>query len=477
MLLSLTGGGLGLLLALWLADELMSFEALASFVSLNPSLDWRVLGFTLFVLLFTGVLFGLAPALQASRPDLAPVLKNAEPGGISHRFGLRNVLVVFQIALSLVLLVGAGLFLRSLQQAYSTDFGFDTSDALLASVDMARQGYNEPQARNFYRQLVEQVEAVPGVRAVTLAQYIPVNAGGSRTSVYIEGYTPQEGEDLELNLNIVDAKYFQALSIPLLAGRGFSEQDTGSTAKVMMINEAMARRFWPGQSTQNVVGKRLSINGAEGPFWEIIGLAKTGKYRNLREAPLPLMYFPLSQQYRPRVTMLIRTTGNAARLAPALRSEVQKLDKAVPLFDVKTLDEHLGRALGQERTNASLIGGFASLALVLAAIGIYGVMSYTVTQCTREIGIRLALGAPRTAVLRLVVGHGMMLAFIGLVIGVGAAFTLTGVISSLLYGVSATDLATFVAVPIILAAVAFAACYIPARRAAKVDPMVALRYE
>jgi putative ABC transport system permease protein len=225
------------------------------------------------------------------------------------------------------------------------------------------------------------------------------------------------------------------------------------------------------------VGKRLSITGAEGPFYEVIGVTKTGKYRNLREDPLPLMYFPLSQQYRSRVTMFIRAAGDPARLTSALRAEVQKLDKTVPLFDVKTLDEHLGRALGQERTNASLIGGFALLALVLAAIGIYGVMSYSVTQRTREIGIRLALGAPRSGVLRLVVGHGMTLTFIGLAIGLAAAFTLTRVISTLLYGVSATDPSTFVGVPVMLAAVALAACYLPARRAVKVDPMVALRYE
>jgi predicted permease len=485
MLLSLLGGGVGLLLALWLADELISFDALAVFVGLNPGLDWRVLGFTLLVSLVTGTLFGLAPALQASKPDLAPVLKNTSPAGScgSLRFGLRSALVVFQIALSLVLLIGAGLFLRSLQQAYATDLGFDTGDGLLASVDMARQGYNEAQGRSFYQQLAERVEAMPGVRAVTLAQYIPVNAGGSRTTIHIDGYTRQPGEDLELNLNVVDAKYFHALGIPLLAGRGFSEQDTKSTAKVIVINEAMARRFWPHESTQSsesgqpAVGKRLSLSGPSGPYFEIIGVTKTGRYRNLREAPLPYMYLPLSQEYRSRVTLFIRTAGDAALLTPSLRSEVQRLDKTVPLFEVKTLDQHLGRALGQERTNAWLIGCFGLVALLLAAVGIYGVMSYTVSQRTREVGIRLALGAHPRDVVRLVVGQGMLLTSAGLVIGVVAALALTGVISSLLYGVSATDPTTFFVVAIILAGVALTACYLPARRAAKVDPMVALRYE
>ena len=478
ILISMMGGGLGLLLALWLADELISLEAFAAFVSLSPSLDLRVLGFTLLVSLLTGVLFGLAPALHASRLDLAPVLKNTGlSGGISRRFGLRHALVVFQIAVSLVLLTGAGLFLRSLQQAYSADLGFETRDALLASVDMARQGYNEAQGRSFYQQVVDNVQAMPGVRGVTLAQYIPVNAGGSRTGVYIDGYTAQPDEDLELNLNVVDANYFRTLGIPLLAGRAFAEQDTAASAKVIIINEAFARRFWPGQSIQEAVGKRLSISGARGPFYEVIGVAKTGKYRNLREAPLPFMFVALSQEYRSRVTLLLRTAGNASRLAPALRAEMQKLDKTVALYDVKTLDEHLGRAFGQERTSAWLIGSFGVLAAVLAAVGIYGLMSYTVTQRTREVGIRLALGASRVDMLRLVVGSGIRLTSIGLVIGLASALALTRVVSSLLYGISATDPLTFFFVAIALAGVALGACFVPAMRAAKVDPMVALRYE
>ena len=478
MLISIMGGGLGLLLALWLADELISLEAFATFVSLSPSLDLRVLGFTLLVSLLTGVLFGLAPALHASRLDLAPVLKNTGlSGGISRRFGLRNALVVFQIAVSLILLIGAGLFLRSLQQAYSTDLGFETRDALLASVDMARQGYNEAQGRSFYQQVVDNVQAMPGVRGVTLAQYIPVNAGGSRTGVYIDGYTAQPDEDLELNLNVVDANYFRTLGIPLLAGRAFAEQDTATSAKVIMINEAFARRFWPGHSIQEAVGKRLSISGARGPFYEVVGVAKTGKYRNLREAPLPFMFLALSQEYRSRVTMFLQTTGDAARLAPALRAELHKVDKTVAMFDVKTLDEHLGRAFAQERTGAWLIGSFGVLAAGLAAVGIYGLMSYTVTQRTREVGIRLALGARRVDVLRLVVGGGMALTAVGLVIGLATALALTRVVSSLLYGISATDPLTFFVVAIALAGVALGACFVPAIRAAKVDPMVALRYE
>ena len=478
MLISILGGSLGLLFALWLADELASFEAFALFVSLRPSLDLSVLGFTTLVSLATGVLFGLAPALQASKADLAPVLKNTDSSGsISRRLGICNALVVFQIALSLVLLIVAGLFLRSLQYAYAADLGFEARDGLLASVDMARQGYTEAQSRSFYMQLVEGVEAMPGVRGVTLAQYIPINSSGSRTSVYIEGYNAQPDEDLELNLNVVGANYFQTLGIPLLAGRSFGEQDNATGPKVIVINEAFVRRFWPGQSIQDALGNRVSINGAKGPFYEVVGIARTGKYRNLREAPLPYMFLPLSQDYRARVTLFVRATGDSARLAPALRAEIQKLDKTVALFDVKTLDEHLGRALAQESTNAWLIGSFGVLAAVLAAIGIYGVMSYTVTQRTREVGIRLALGASRIDVLQLVVGRGMTLTSIGVVIGLGASLAFTRVVSGLLYGVGATDPPTFVAVSLALAGVALGACFVPARRASKVDPMIALRYE
>jgi predicted permease len=477
ILLSLLGGSLGLLLALWLADELLTFDALAAFSALALSLDWRVLGFTLLVSLLTGVLFGLVPALQASRPDLAHPLKSTESVNyVSRRFGLRNLLVVFQIALSLVLLAGAGLFLRSLQRAYAADFGFDTNQSLLASVDMARQGYSEAQARGFYSQLVERVETLPGVRAVTLAQYIPVSADGSRTTITIDGYSPQPGEDLELNLNVVDSKYFGALGIPILAGRSFSEQDTGASSKVIVINEAMARRFWPGNSTQEVVGKRINFGRTQGDC-EVIGVVKTGRYRDLREAPLSYMYLPLSQSYRSRVTLFVRTASDAALLAPALRAEVQELDKALALFDVKTLDEHLGRALAQERTNAWLIGGFAVLALALAAVGLYGVMSYTVTQRTRDIGIRMALGARPRDVLTLVLGQGMLVTLTGLVIGLGGALALTRVVERLLYNVSVTDPATFAAIVLLLSGVSMLACYLPARRAAKVDPMIALRYE
>ncbi|MCI0351055.1 MAG: ABC transporter permease [Acidobacteriales bacterium] len=473
-LLALVGGAASMLLALWLADLLLSFEMFAAFAALDLKLDARVLGFTTVVSLLTGVIFGLAPALQASKPELVSALKDSESGDrlVPRRSGLRNVLVAAQVALSLVLLVGAGLFARSLQKAYATDLGFETGNALLASVDMARQGYTEAQGRQFYRQLMERIEALPGVRAATLAQYIPIDANGSRTGVSIEGYTQRPNEDLELSLNIVGSGYFQALGIPLVLGRGFSEQDTD--ARVVIINETMARRFW---TDQNPLGRRISTSGSNGPFYEVIGVAGTGKYRNLREEALPYFYLPLSQQYRPRITLFVRTSGSVASVQSSVRAAVKAIDQNLPLFEVKTFDEHLARALAPERTNAALIGSFALLALLLAAVGIYGTVSYSVAQRTHEIGIRMALGAQRIDVLNLIVWQGMRFVLIGVAVGLSGALALTRLIASFLYGVSATDLLTFAVIASSLSVVALLACYLPARRATKVDPVIALRYE
>jgi len=474
LLLSLLGAGVGLLLAAWLAELLLSFEAFAAFAALRVSLDARVLGFTALVSVLTGMVFGLAPALQASRPDLVPALKDAEPGGgpVARRFGLRNLLVVSQVALSLVLLAAAGLFLRSLQKAYAADLGFATGDAMLASVDLARQGYSEAQGRQFYRQVTEWVAALPGARSAALAQYVPINAGGSRTTVSLEGYTPRPNEDLELNVNVVGEGYFEALGMPLALGREFGPQDTGSAGQVVIINEALARRFWPGE---NPLGKRISFR--PGPGHEVIGVAKTGKYRNLREEPLPYMYLPLGQNYRPRMTLFVRAAGGAAGLPEAVRAAVRGLDQNLPLFEVRSFDEHLAVALAPERTNAWLIGGFALLALLLAAVGLYGLMSYNVAQRRHEIGVRMALGAQRRDVLRLVMWESLKLAGWGIATGLAAAVALTRLVAGMLYGVGATDPLTFAGVAATLTAVLIVASYLPARRATRVDPMVALRYE
>ena len=434
-----------------------------------------MLVFTLVVSVLTGVLFGLAPAIQASSPDLVPALKDSLGREVfrNRRVSLRSLLVVFQVVLSMVLLIGAGLFIRSLQKAYTTDLGFAANNALLVTVDLNAQGYNEAQGREFYKQLLERVEALPRVESASMAAYIPVNVNGSRDSVIVEGYEPRAGEDMELNINTVEHSYFEAMGIQIQSGRGFDEQDRLSPQKVV-INEAMAARYWPGQSP---VGRRIKMGDARSPFLEIIGVARTGKYRSFREQPLPYIYLPFDQQYRTRMTLVVRATGNPATILPAVRAEVQRLNKNVPLYNVKTLTEHLGVALARERMIATLVGMFGLLALLLAAVGIYGLMAHSVSERVREIGIRMALGAQKRDILMLVLSHSLLLSGVGLVAGVASTLIFTRLISGLLYEVSPTDSVSFVTAALTLTGVMLLASYIPARRAANVDPMVALRYE
>ena len=473
--LSLAGGAAGLLVAVWMTELLSSFDQLSSFAALEINVDGRVLVFTLIVSVLTGILFGLAPALQASRPDLVPALKDSQgrEGSGYRRFGLRGLLVVFQVVLSMVLLIGAGLFLRSLQKAYTTDLGFALDNALLATIDISSQGYNEAQGRDFYKQLLERVGTLPGVQSASFAAYIPVNANGSRDNVLVEGYEPRPNEDMELNINTVGPGYFETMGIPLQAGRAFTDEDRSSPQKVV-INEAMAAAYWPGQTA---VGRRIKVGDSRSPHLEIIGVARTGKYRGFREQPLPYIYLPYDHQYRTRMTLVIRATGDPGAVLPAVRSEVQRLNKNVPVYNVKTLTEHLGVALARERMIATLVGLFGLLALLLAAVGIYGLMAYSVTERIREIGIRMALGAQKRHILLLVLGQSLLLSGIGLAVGVAFTLIFTRLISSLLYEISPTDSVSFVSAALTLTGVMLLASYVPARRASKVDPMVALRYE
>jgi macrolide transport system ATP-binding/permease protein len=472
-LLALMGGAVGLLMSAWMGDLILLFNLPPA---LDPGLDRWVLGFTLLLSLLTGLLFGLAPAIQASGIDLVSALKDSVEIGNRpvRRFSLRDMLVVSQVALSLLLLIGSGLFLRSLQNAYRTDLGFETRSALLASVDLGLQGYNPAQQRAFNQQIAERLGALPGVQSVSATSFVPVSNGGMRGGVSIEGYQAQPGEDTELNMNTVALNYFQTMGIPLLQGRDFNTQDTESSPRVAIINEAMAQRYWPDQ---NAISKRISFKGPNGPFTEIVGVAKTGKYRSIGEASLPYIYLPLGQNLAPRLTLIMRTAGDPAELSAALRAEIQAMDRNLPVFDVKTMTEHIGEALSQERLIATMLGIFGSLALVLSTVGIYGLMSYSVSQRRREIGVRMALGARSQDILRLIVSRGLMLTSIGIAIGLAAAIALTRVAGGLLFGISATDPITFAVVSMILAGVALGACFVPARRATKVDPMVALRYE
>lgn len=480
VLLAVLGGVGGLLLAMWGVELLMAFKPPVPIpLEIDLGIDWRVLGFTFAVALLTGVLFGLAPALAASRPDLVASLKD-EAGAVGARRGrgrLRGTFVIVQVALSLLLLICSGLFLRSLSNASSIDPGFDADNLLVMAMDLQLQGYNETTGRSFSNQLLDRVRALPGVESASITDALPLGLDSARRGISIEGYTAQPGESTEVNSAYVTPGYFETLRIPVMQGRAFDGQDRVGAPGAVMINEAFARRYWPGQ---DALGKRIqrgSGNNNNSPFLEVVGVVKDGKYATLGEEATPFFYLNLAQDYLSAPTLIVRTSGNPLTQLASVRNEIAGLDKSLPLFDVKTMRQHLGLALLPARLAGSVLGVFGLVALILAASGIYGVMAYSVAQRTREIGIRMALGARAVDVLKLVVRQGMTLVVIGVVIGLTGAVALTRMMTSLLYGVGATDPVTFIGVSALLASVALLACYLPARRATKVDPLVALRYE
>ncbi len=475
--LALLGGLFGLLLTLWTSDFLPKFFPAEDAGGLDLSIDWRVLGFTLGLSLLTGILFGLAPALQASRPNLLSALKD-ETGATEVRgfgkFGLRNALVVLQVALSLVLLICAGLFMRSLRAAATADPGFKAENVLLAGMELRGAEMKSEQGQIFFRQVQEQMNAIPGVRSATLMMIVPVSGGGMRRSVEIEGYEPKPNEDTELNANIVSPNYFSTMGIPIIQGREFNTDDVKGRSGVIIVNEELARRYFPGQ---NALGKRIKTD-SESPYLEIVGIARNAKYRSLRENSLPFFYTPLGQDYTSRMTLVVRTAADdPLDVLPAVRSELKSLDKNVTLYGIKTLAAHTAEALFADRMIAVLLGVFGSAALLLAAVGLYGVMSYAVARRTHEIGVRMALGAQGGDIMKLILRQGMILVFVGGAVGLAASFAITRLMSSLLFGVSATDPLTFFGITALLTGVALLACYIPARRATGVDPSIALRYE
>ena len=475
VLLALLGSAFGLALADG-AVELARFKmpVFFGFTPIELQIDWRVLVFTLALSLLTGVLLGLLPGLQATRPDLIPALKNESTVGGYRRSHLRNVLVVAQMSLSLVLLLCAGLVLRGMLRAQQIDPGFNPRQAVEVSFDPGLQQYDRERGREFQRQVLERVRSLPGLQTAALTTHAPLTSGESGTrGIFIQGDEPKDANQAPLAMTTsISTDYFRTMGTRLLQGRDFTAQDDAPSPPVAIVNETFARRFWPGE---NPIGKRF--NFTTGKWIEIVGVAQDGKYFSLAEQPTPFVYLPLAQNYESKVTLIARGAGDLNQLMAAIRNEIRGLDGNLPLYDARTMVEHMDLPLSPARIAATALGGFGALALLLAAIGIFGVMSNVVAQRTREIGVRIALGADSKEIIKLIVGQGALLVGIGVVIGLGGAGLGTRLLANLLFGVSTTDPLTFMGVSLLLIGVALLACYLPARRATKVDPLIALRSE
>ncbi|HJU55633.1 MAG TPA: ABC transporter permease [Pyrinomonadaceae bacterium] len=478
MLLACIGGIAGLLLALWGVDVLVSFIPEGVPRAQEITVDARALGFTLGVSFLTGVIFGLAPALSSSRLNLNESLKEGGRGSTDglRRNRVRGLLVVSEIALSLMLLIGAGLLIKSFQRLRDINPGFNPERVLTMSLSLPEAKYEEPLRQGlFFQELDKRVAQLPGVEVVGLVDPLPLSGDNKTTTFTIDGQPAASPADrLSANVRTVNAEYLSAMGIPLIKGRGFTERDAKDAPQVMLVNETLARRFFPGEDP---VGKRATVYPFETPC-EIVGVVGDVKHRGLDVESGPEFYISYLQAPQPSMYLVARTTlAEPGALASSIQSAVQQIDKDQPIADVRTMSQLLNEATAARRFNMLLLGVFALLALVLASVGIFGVMSYMVTQRTHEIGIRMALGARVSDVVRLIVGRGMTLVLIGVSVGLVGAFAVTRVMKGLLYGVSATDPLTFVGVSLVLSAVALVACLIPARRAARVDPMIALRNE
>ncbi|HET9743448.1 MAG TPA: ABC transporter permease [Terriglobales bacterium] len=476
LLLGLIAGAVAILFAFWGRSLIMRLLPAGLLPTLDFSLDARVLLFTLALSLVAVLLFGLMPAIQTSSANQLSALRDrsAVPSGGSTRwYGLRGLLVMAQVALSLVALVGAGLFVHSLRNAEQIDPGFEVKHELTMNFNFAAAHYPQPKAEQFIRDVVDRVRALPMVANASIADAPPLSGGLQRTT-FPEGVDRNDPHNGRLTPVIaVQPGYFSTTGIALLRGRDFDDHDDDKSTMVAIVNQALVDRTWPGQDP---IGKHLYMLGES---WDIhvIGVATTVKYATMGEPPQPIVYFPLKQHYAPFVTLYVRTKGDPNAALGSIRTAAQSLDSTLPIRRVLTVSELLDQSLTAPRVGAELLGAFGILALILAAIGTYGVMSYLVNQRTQEIGVRMALGAQHGDVLRLILGNGMTMVVVGILIGFGGAALLARAMNTLLYGIGMFDSASFLGTALLLIAVALVACGIPARRAARVDPMVALRYE
>ena len=476
--LSIAGGGLGLLLAMWGIHSIAAILPAGIYGAKNIGIDGMVLGFVLIVSLTTGLVFGLVPALQATKSDLNESLKEGGRGGTAgaRRNRARGLLVVSEIALSLVLLIGAGLMIRSFIRLEQVNPGFDARNVLTMRLTLPSAQYTDIRKRaSLFQQVISRIQALPGVESAAAISRLPLTPGNSGRGLVIEGVQPDSsGNGPTADYRVISPDYFRTMGISLLKGRVFTERDNTQSSDSIVINRTMAERYWAGEDP---LGKRVQVGINGNPTLQIIGVVEDVKHLGLDSKARPEVYVPYEKDPWPFMTVVVRGSSDPKILAGAMRSEVWAVDGDLPIPDIKTIEQLLSDSVARRRFNMLLLAIFGGVALVLAAVGIYGVMSYSVTQRSHEIGIRMALGARQSDVLKLVVGQGMTLAFIGVGIGLVAAFALTRVMASLLYSVGATDPLTFAVISVLLTGVALGACFVPARRATKVDPMVALRYE
>jgi len=479
VLLALCGGVVGIAFAYWGVELLKAFGPDNIPRLREISIDPRVLLFTFAISLLTGIAFGLVPALQASRADVNEALKEGARGTSGGRGALRNVFVVAEVSLALVLLIGAGLMIRSFMRLHRVKTGFESDRVLTMRVQLPGAKYKDDQQRlAFFKQAQERIAALPGVKAIGAINFLPLTGMASNTSFNVVGQPEAPpGQAPGTEVRVISGAYFASMGIPLVKGRLFDEHD-GPDSRVTVINETMARKFFPNQDP---IGKQLMIEwappepGKPKPVDEIIGVVGDTRETALEHDPNPAIYWPLDRESYQFMTLIVRSAIDPMQLVPSVQREIRAMDSDQPIADVRTLDAVVAKSIARPRFDTMLLGIFAGVALVLASVGLYGVMNYSATQRTQEIGIRMALGAKPGDILRLVVGHGMKLTVAGIVIGVIASLALTRVMSNLLFGITATDPITFAGISVVLLAVAILASYLPALRATRVDPITVLR--
>jgi len=475
VVLSVIGGAVGIVIALWIKAGLIAFIPQDFRANLNVPNDWRLYAFILGLAIVMGIAFSLVPAIQVARQSFVPGLRLESRSFTSagRLFSFRSALILVQVALSLPLLVSAALMLKTLQNLRAVDTGFGKENVLFASVNPSLNGYSAERTMNFYDDLLARTRALPGVSSASLASDTPISGGWDQLGLVVEGYKPREGERTSSDVTVVAGDYFKVLGIPLLAGRDFNESDLLGTPKVMIVNEKMARHFF---GTIDVIGKRIGLEDV--PDTTIVGVVKDAQYIDLRRNTRRHFYLPVKQQKQlTNLALHLKTSSAPEGVAESLRAELKTIDPHLPLYDIKTLSTEIDQSLIQERLVTWLSSAFGVLATLLTALGLYGVLTFSVARRTREIGIRVALGAKRRDVFRLVMTRGIVLVAIGVLIGLGASYAFGRMMSSLLFGVEPTNPLTLVIVSLALIAVALLACYLPARRATRVDPLEALRYE